>query len=62
VSEGDAMWDAEQVSLTCESCQERMLVAMEDIPEDAPLSTIAKEFLDQHRGCSISIQVQQMRS
>jgi hypothetical protein len=60
-AEGDVMWDAEQVSITCETCHDRMLVPMKDIPSDAPLSMIAREFLERHRGCSISIQVQQQR-
>jgi hypothetical protein len=51
------MFDAEKVSLTCDTCHEALTVPFADIPEDAPLSVVARAFLEQHRGCSISIQV-----
>jgi hypothetical protein len=53
---------SEQVSITCDSCSAVFTVPIEDIPEDAPLSAVARSFLDQHKGCAITIQVHGDRS
>lgn len=47
------------VTLACDACHEHLTIPLKDIPEDAPLSSIAREFLEGHRGCPISIEVRQ---
>jgi hypothetical protein len=47
------------VTLACDACHEHLSIPLKDIPEDAPLSSIAREFLEGHRGCPISIEVRQ---
>jgi hypothetical protein len=53
--------DDEHVSLTCDTCNAVLTVPFAEIPEEAPLSVVARAFLEQHRGCSISIQVRPAR-
>jgi hypothetical protein len=50
------------VSITCDTCHAVFTVPIDDIPEDAPLSAVARAFLDEHKECAISIQVHGGRS
>jgi hypothetical protein len=47
------------VSIECDACNAHLSIPLRDIPEDAPLSQIARAFLEEHRGCPISIEVRQ---
>jgi hypothetical protein len=46
------------VTIECATCKARWSVPIVDVPEDAALSQIARDFLEQHKDCAAGVSIE----
>jgi hypothetical protein len=49
--------DEQTVTVECDSCHAQWSVPLSDLPEDATLSVVARDFLYRHKDCAEGVSI-----